>query len=62
MGGKIFSLLPQNQKESDQSHLDNLKYIIYGHFEEWHILADSRFRWDPHPVIHRPISPTNRET
>ena len=39
-GGKIFSLLPQNQKESDQSHLDNLKYILCGHFEEWYILAE----------------------
>ena len=30
---RIFSLLPQNGKESDVSH-DNLKYIICGHLNE----------------------------
>ena len=29
-----FSLSPQNQKESDLSHLSNLKYILCGHFDE----------------------------
>ena len=31
---KIFSLPPQNQKESGLSHLGNLKYIICSHFDE----------------------------
>ena len=29
-----FSLPPQSQKESDQSHLGNLNYILCGHFDE----------------------------
>ena len=29
-----FSLLLQNQKESDLSHLGNLKYIFWDHFDE----------------------------
>ena len=28
-----FSLPPPNQKESDQSHLGNLNYILCGHFD-----------------------------
>ena len=29
-----FSLLPQNWKESDLSPIGDLKYILYGHFDE----------------------------
>ena len=31
---KNFSLPSQNQKESDQSHLGNLNYILCGHFDK----------------------------
>ena len=33
-GGGGFSLSPQNQKESDLSHLGKLFYILCGHFDE----------------------------
>ena len=31
---KCFPAPPQNHKESDQSHLGNLNYILCGHFEK----------------------------
>ena len=42
-----FSLSPQNQKESDLSHLGNLKYILCGQFDEGKsgVGEVSRQRW-----------------
>ena len=31
---ETFSLSPENQNETDLSHLGNLKYTLSGHFDE----------------------------
>ena len=37
----LFFLLPQNQKESNQSHLGNLNYILYYFDEKMGVAAPS---------------------